>query len=605
MRKNNMILNFFFKFIFFIKNYSFINIFFSFLLFSELSYSQTVSSDIDDWKITKDFKLTIDTSGYAFPTAMAFVQNVSDNLEDPLYYVLELNGTLKVVTNEKKIKIFAENIIPNIAGTSMDQSGAAGLCLDHSDGSIFVTYAYDDVKSGQKRNAIIKFYNDKKVFQIKESKKIIMTELFENEKSHSAHQIGPCIVDDHSIYVSVGYGLDKSEAQNLNTTLGSVIRMNKSNFMPLEDNPFFINDNNITSHDYIWAYGFRNIFGLVEVNDEIFYTQNGGNIDTFGKLEKGKNYLWDGTDISIAASASYVFSPSQGLVSITYIDNDNNFPKDFKNKFYIISSGSPGEVGPGKKGKNIWVLDYDLEKDNLNSSPFEFVKFDGNYLQLPVFNSFFDNSLYFFGIMPNNEFKTNIYKIKYLKNFNHSNLLKAGSSPIDLIKKHNCTSCHVIEKFGKKGSSHGPLIDLFYFVKKIKYLNSKEYENKIEILNIDEKDSEIKKIRNRILESNDYNKISLWLKKYLINPQFDNLSNQMPNLGVSKDEARIIANYLLGSEENFKKLSSTNIEKSLKHLAKSFLPDIRYRHLFIFFIAGIFVTIFVFCIFIFFKKRIK
>ena len=41
------------------------------------------------------------------------------------------------------------------------------------------------------------------------------------------------------------------------------------------------------------------------------------------KFYQGKNYLWNGTDISIAANASYVFSPSQGLVSITYIDDDN------------------------------------------------------------------------------------------------------------------------------------------------------------------------------------------------------------------------------------------------------------------------------------------
>ena len=430
-----------------------------------------------------------------------------------------------------------------------------------------------------------------------------MSELFANEKSHSAHQIGPCIVDNKSIYVAIGYGLDKSEAQNLNSTLGSVIRMDKLNFMPLKDNPFFVDDNKITSHDYIWAYGFRNIFGLVKVNDEIFYTQNGGNIDTFGKLEKGKNYLWNGTDISIAANASYVFSPSQGLVSITYIDDDNEFPLEFKNKFYIISTGSPWEIGPGKKGKNIWVLDYDFKNDNLNSSPYELLKFDGDYLQLPVFNTFFEDSLFFFGIMPDKNFKTNIFKINYLKNFNHSNLLTSSSTAIDLIKKHNCTNCHIIEKFGKDGSEHGPLIDIFYFTKKLKDLNSSEYKEKVDALNKNEKNSKIKKIRNEILESNDYDKISLWLKNYLTNPKLDNLNNQMPNLNITYEEAEILAKYLLGNEENFEKLNSSSIEKIFKHFAKSLLPEIRYRHLFIFFIAGIFLSIFVFYIFIFFKKR--
>ena len=403
------------------------NIFFTFFTIIVLTFSMNLRANevlTNNWSTLNNFKISVDSSGFILPTTMAFIPNNDNKPTSPNYYVLELGGNLKVVLNNGDVLDYFTNFIPNKNPETMDQSGAAGICLDHETASIFVTYAYDDIDTGEKRNAFIKFNHNNNEFGIKPDDKQVFERLFLNEKSHSAHQIGPCVIDGEFIYIAVGYGLDKSEAQNINSTLGSLIRLNKNSLKAPKDNPFYIDDDKSTAQDFIWAYGFRNIFGLLKVQDSIYFTQNGGNIDSFGLIEKGKNYLWDGTDNGIAANSEYVFTPSQGLVSLIYVDKDTDLPKEFLNKFYIVSTGATGEYGPGDKGKSVWILDYDIVNKKVTSPPKEFIKFTGENLQLPVEIDFKDNSFYFFGIMPeNNDYSTNIYKVSYEKNFTHSNLI--------------------------------------------------------------------------------------------------------------------------------------------------------------------------------------
>src|SRR5215216_2606758 len=101
-----------------------------------------------DWAVGSGFALSIDTEGYQFPTAIAFVPHPGPGPKDPLYFVAELRGKVKVVTNDRSVYTFAENSfrltpreeLPSIEG----ETGQAGLCLDPRHGYIFVTFAYQD-----------------------------------------------------------------------------------------------------------------------------------------------------------------------------------------------------------------------------------------------------------------------------------------------------------------------------------------------------------------------------------------------------------------------------------------------------------------------------
>ena len=45
-----------------------------------------------DWVATTGFSLEIDTEGYDFPSAIAFVPNPGPGPKDPIYFVTELRG---------------------------------------------------------------------------------------------------------------------------------------------------------------------------------------------------------------------------------------------------------------------------------------------------------------------------------------------------------------------------------------------------------------------------------------------------------------------------------------------------------------------------------
>ena len=60
---------------------------------------------------------------------MAFIPNNDNKPTSPNYYVLELGGNLKVVLNNGDVLDYFTNFIPNKNPETMDQSGAAGICL--------------------------------------------------------------------------------------------------------------------------------------------------------------------------------------------------------------------------------------------------------------------------------------------------------------------------------------------------------------------------------------------------------------------------------------------------------------------------------------------
>ena len=89
-----------------------------------------------DWAVQSQFSLRIDTEGYQFPTSIAFVPNPGRGPKDPLYFVTELKGKVKVVTNDRSVFTFAENFFrlpPEKLGVYLS-IGLAGICLEPKHG---------------------------------------------------------------------------------------------------------------------------------------------------------------------------------------------------------------------------------------------------------------------------------------------------------------------------------------------------------------------------------------------------------------------------------------------------------------------------------------
>jgi glucose/arabinose dehydrogenase len=106
---------------------------------------------------------------------------------------------------------------------------------------------------------------------------------------------------DETLLVAIGDGgnppvrldgeLIRNQAQNLNSRLGKIVRINADGSIPA-DNPF-VNDAN--ADDAIWSYGHRNIQGMAidPVTEAVWATEHGARGgDELNWVRPGENYGW-------------------------------------------------------------------------------------------------------------------------------------------------------------------------------------------------------------------------------------------------------------------------------------------------------------------------
>jgi glucose/arabinose dehydrogenase len=106
---------------------------------------------------------------------------------------------------------------------------------------------------------------------------------------------------DNTMLVSIGDGGNppikfngeyiRNQAQNLNSHLGSVVRLNDDGSIP-PDNPF---SSNPDANDALWSYGHRNIQGMTidPINNRIWSTEHGSRGgDELNLIQAGQNYGW-------------------------------------------------------------------------------------------------------------------------------------------------------------------------------------------------------------------------------------------------------------------------------------------------------------------------
>ena len=118
-------------------------------LLSLLALTPVAAEDwLDDWALPPGFRLELDAEGFALPTALAFVPRPGPGPKDPRYFVAELRGRVRVVTNDGTVLTFAEEFFLLQAAGEIPEPegevGLAGITLDPEHGYVFVSYAYQD-----------------------------------------------------------------------------------------------------------------------------------------------------------------------------------------------------------------------------------------------------------------------------------------------------------------------------------------------------------------------------------------------------------------------------------------------------------------------------
>ncbi len=522
----------------------------SLLFFPGVIHADDPEAWMKDWAVRDNFKVSVDAEGFQFPSAIAFVPNPGGGPDDPLYFVTELRGKVKVVTNDRTVHTFAEDFfrlkpeeeLPSFSG----ETGLAGICLDPVNGYVFVTFAYQD-ENNILRNNMVRFESEPGTFSLKAKSATPFTDIFVDEPTTPSHQIGPCQVYDNTVFVTLGDGHSFLKSRDVDSILGKVLRMTPDG-KPVTSNPFYVDDDIKKPRNFVWAYGFRNPFSLKVVDGRVFVADNGLSSDRFLEARKGVDYLWDGSNWSIGVNADFVINPSVGTVQMDYYPEGLEiFPEEYRGRFYLVMGGNLSMPGPGQReDKSIAMLDYGFKEDKLLTVPKLFMRYTGDGNQILVGVGIGPDGLYYAPILPDSSGFSSIYKITYDESDTYPNKLDRAVSAEGLLDTRACYGCHVIDQSG--WGTAGPRLNRDTLPGSIlQRLDSPEYRETVKKL--DELDIEpyktFRHARQEVLQKEGIDKVRTWVKFRLLEPRFDNPYSQMPNLGLTDHEATLLADYLI------------------------------------------------------------
>ncbi|MCA9237355.1 MAG: PQQ-dependent sugar dehydrogenase [Planctomycetales bacterium] len=322
--------------------------------------------------------------GMQLPTNIAFVPNPGSAPGDPLFYVTELYGTIKVVTNDGTTSDYATGLLNfnptgNFPGSG--EQGLTGIVVDPATGDVIVSRVRDTdgQPGGAHHPQVVKFTSlDGGLTAATETVLLDMV----GESQGQSHQISNVSIGpDGMLYVHNGDGFDASTALNLDSYRGKILRMTLDG-QPLADNPFYNAGNGINSRDYVYAYGFRNPFGGAwRAADGTHYeVENGPSSDRFAKVNPGQSYQWDGSNASMFTNALYNWDPAHAPVNIAFVQPEtfggSGFPSQYWDQAFVSESGPTYGLGPQVLGKRIVGFQLDAQ-GNVTSGPETLVEYVG------------------------------------------------------------------------------------------------------------------------------------------------------------------------------------------------------------------------------------
>ncbi|MEO2048890.1 MAG: PQQ-dependent sugar dehydrogenase [Pirellulales bacterium] len=330
------------------------------------------------------FEIDVVAGGLQLPVNLAFVPDPGSEPGDPLFYVNELYGTIKVVTNDFSVSNYATGLLNfnptgNFPGSG--EQGLTGLVVDPLTGDVVVSRVRDTdgLPGGVHHPQVVRFSsNDGGLTAASETVILDMV----GESQGQSHQISNVTIGpDGMLYVHNGEGFDTATAQNLDSYRGKVLRMNLDGSAST-DNPFYDVGDGINARDYVFAYGLRNPFGGAwrASNGKHYEVENGPSVDRLAQIERGTNYGWNGTNASMSIEAIYNWNPAHAPVNITFVEPQtfagSGFPGSMQDLAYVSESGPTYAPGPQSRGKRI--VTFDLGADgSLLSGPETFVEYVG------------------------------------------------------------------------------------------------------------------------------------------------------------------------------------------------------------------------------------
>lgn len=520
------------------------------LLFIAFNASTLMASGTENWQATDGYRVEIDSSGWSLPVAIQFVPNPKNDPKSPLYYVSELRGQIKVVTQDRSVYTYADQIedlrpkqeLPHLDG----EFGMTGLCLNEATGHVYATTVYRN--GGLLFNKIMRFTSGSNNFGLTGTKDWEMIDLFSPDPASHSHQIGHCFIgSDQKFYVGIGDAHQHYKAQLLEHSSGKLIRMNLDGSAPT-DNPFYDTKNPGSIQSYIYAYGLRNPFAIAEgPNQKVYIAENGPNIDKLLKIVPGRNYLWNGKNSSMLINGIVTWSPSLGPATLAYVNEHPIFPK--WNQRLLVSASTKAYIDA------VWIDD----ELGAKSTPEKILHYKGNQETEPQYLvpiALGPDGLYFSGFLPQADGETHIMKLVPSDTAPQPQQALSGEA---WYAKLECAGCHSISG---KGGKLGPALDNLVLRLEDR-LNSQAYLKQLdevdqlqEPLFVDKQEA-----RQKMRELSGKEKIEFWIKQRLAEPKFDSSEAQMPNFQLNSTQIEALTQFLMTLSAEDKRRQKSSLEQ--------------------------------------------
>ncbi|MDA0947875.1 MAG: PQQ-dependent sugar dehydrogenase, partial [Planctomycetota bacterium] len=336
--------------------------------------------DIPWLPMQEGYRVEVVAEGFTMPVNVAFVPNPGTAPDDILFYVTELYGAIRTVSNDGTVGTYASGLLnytPSGAFPGDGEQGLTGIDVDPNSGDVYASMLYN--VGGTRFPKVVRFTSVDGGRTAATQDTILD---LAGEPQGQSHQISNLhFMPDGSLLVHNGDGFNASTGQNLNSARGKVLRILKNgSAYPL--NPFFDPSDGLTDKDLVWSYGLRNPFGGdYRVSDGSQYcVENGPSVDRIIRIDGGVNYGWNGTNSSMSINALHTWAPAVGPVNIAFtqsaVFNGSGFPFGKMDHAFITESGPTYASGTQANGKRIteWVID---SNGDLAAGPLPFLEYTG------------------------------------------------------------------------------------------------------------------------------------------------------------------------------------------------------------------------------------
>lgn len=351
-----------------------------------------------NWWVYPGFKIKMVVSDLYLPVNISFVKEPGESDQDPLFYVTELYGNVKVITRDYTVHTYAEDLL-NYKGSEefpgSGESGLTGICVEPESGDLFLSMLYKD--GDDFRGKVIRAISSSDGLKMKASE-IVIDNIPSTRRAHQvqAVTIGP----DNKLYINIGDGGDWTKSQDINDLRGKILRLSQNGKIPW-DNP--------DPNSPVYARGLRNPFGAVwrKSDRSLYIAGNGPDVDDrIAKILPFENYGWPGT---MRKNSIFWWHYTQAPTALDFMQA-GQFPAQFGDHLFVALFGAAYQKGPHEKGKKIIKIQLNESSTSVKSYD-HFVVYKGKEAASPCGLAFGPDGLYFSDLHGEKRGAGNIFKI--------------------------------------------------------------------------------------------------------------------------------------------------------------------------------------------------